>query len=105
MIPILLAFAAGVLLAHVVRLLIGHHARDLAGRRPAPPPRSRDAWLVRDDEGAIRRSRDLARRLESADGAPRNARGEVAPPAGPSRSRPFVWAPTHGFRVTFRVRR
>ena len=104
MIPILLAFAAGVLLAHVVRLLIGHHAHDLAGRRASVRPRHQDAWLLPDDEAVIRRSRDLSRRLDATDGIQRSTRGEVAPAAQPRRARPSA-SPRLGFRVTIRVRR
>jgi len=106
MLPILLAFVAGVLLAQVVRQLIGHHARDLVGRRANVRPRDQDGWLLPDDEDVIRRSRDLARQVESADAALRSSRGDVARPPEPRRVRERATAsPLRGFGVTFRVRR
>ena len=103
MLPILLAVAAGVLLAHVVRQLLVHHAQDVA-RRGAPGPRARDAWLLPRDEDMSRR--DQARRLAPADRAPGEARGDLTPSPRTGRTRETASAsPLRGFGVTFRVRR
>ena len=106
MLPILLAFAAGVLLAHVVRQLIVHHGQDLARRGAPRRPRARDAWLRPQDEDTIRRSRDLARRVAPADRAPEEARDDLTPSPQTRRMRETASAsPLRGFGVTFRVRR
>lgn len=106
MLPILLAFAAGMLLAHVVRQLIVHQRQDQANRRQPVAPRADDAWSLLDDEDGIRRSRDLARRLASANGDSRREPEKIAHSAEPHRARQAAAvSPLRGWRVTFRVRR
>ena len=106
MLPILLAFAAGMLLAHVVRQLLVHHAQDGARRGAPRRPRARDAWLLPQDEDMLRRSRELARRLAPADGTPGDTRDGLTPSPHTRRTRESATAsPRRGFGVTFRVRR